>query len=60
MIAKLIRKAIDFMNFFNIKLNLLLKPKKERRSKTKIYFKYSLTTKIVEMFQIVFQGKFER
>ena len=53
-------KAVDFINLLNIETNFLLKPKKETRSKTIIYIKYSLTTKIVDMFQTVFQGKFER
>ena len=49
--------VIEFVNLLNLSENFLLKPKKEARSKTAMYFLYSFIKVIVDMFNIAFQGK---
>ena len=57
---KLRRKVVQFVNLSNLEQNISLKPKKQRRSKSTIYFLNPFAKKINEMLKIKSQGKAER
>ena len=52
-----INKVIKFVNFLNLELNFLLKPKKEKKSNMTIYLWNSFIKEIVDMLRIRSQGK---
>jgi hypothetical protein len=53
----LVNKVIKLINFLNLEINTLLKPKKVTRSKMTIYLWISLIKEIIEMLSIINQGK---
>ena len=48
---------IKFVNVLNLEVNLVLKPKKERKSKSKKYFLNIYIKLIIDMSIIISQGK---
>ncbi len=51
------KKVMKFVNYLNLKLNCLLKPKKVTNSKITMYLWNSVIKEIVAIINIISQGK---